>query len=101
MVHAVCACLGMYPLTYLQQFFVEGMLTTLAPLHDMLDEGPDTLREVSFQQAFGRDLREAHDWCGRRASVCVRLRCCMCVSCVRRGGVDRGPVRRDVLTYMW
>ena len=42
---------------------IEGMFATLAPLHDMLDRGPETLRETSFAQAFGRDLKEAHDWC--------------------------------------
>eukprot|EP00455_Lapot_gusevi_P043451 TRINITY_DN5289_c0_g1_i3.p1 TRINITY_DN5289_c0_g1~~TRINITY_DN5289_c0_g1_i3.p1 ORF type:complete len:1031 (-),score=314.04 TRINITY_DN5289_c0_g1_i3:149-2875(-) len=42
---------------------VEGMLATLAPLHDMMEKGPETLREVSFQQQFGRDLQEAHEWC--------------------------------------
>jgi hypothetical protein len=26
-------------------------------------QGPETLREVAFQQAFGRDLQEAHEWC--------------------------------------
>jgi FKBP12-rapamycin complex-associated protein len=42
---------------------IEGMFATLAPLHEMLDRGPETLRETSFAQAFGRDLKEAHDWC--------------------------------------
>ncbi|KAI9026899.1 armadillo-type protein [Hyaloraphidium curvatum] len=42
---------------------VEGMFATLEPLHQMLDRGPETLREVSFNQAFGRDLAEALDWC--------------------------------------
>jgi FKBP12-rapamycin complex-associated protein len=26
-------------------------------------KGPETLREVSFQQAYGRDLQEALEWC--------------------------------------
>lgn len=26
-------------------------------------QGPETLREVSFQQTFGRDLAEANEWC--------------------------------------
>jgi FKBP12-rapamycin complex-associated protein len=30
--------------------------------HDVL-KGPETLREVSFQQAYGRDLKEALEWC--------------------------------------
>ncbi|EYE96697.1 phosphatidylinositol 3-kinase tor2 [Aspergillus ruber CBS 135680] len=42
---------------------VEGMFATLAPLHDMLDQGAETLREVSFAQAFGRDLAEAKQYC--------------------------------------
>ncbi|EEH19714.1 hypothetical protein PABG_01973 [Paracoccidioides brasiliensis Pb03] len=42
---------------------VEGMFATLAPLHDMLDKGAETLREVSFAQAFGRDLAEAKHFC--------------------------------------
>ena len=42
---------------------IEGMLTILEPLHAMLEKGPETLREVSFNQAFGRDLAEARDWC--------------------------------------
>ena len=42
---------------------VEGMFATLAPLHDMLDRGAETLREVSFAQAFGRDLAEARHYC--------------------------------------
>eukprot|EP00026_Physarum_polycephalum_P000091 Phypoly_transcript_00091.p1 GENE.Phypoly_transcript_00091~~Phypoly_transcript_00091.p1 ORF type:complete len:2307 (+),score=451.47 Phypoly_transcript_00091:133-7053(+) len=42
---------------------VEAMLATLLPLHALLDKGPETLREVAFQQAFGRDLQEALDWC--------------------------------------
>ncbi len=42
---------------------VEGMLATLAPLHEMMEKGPETLKEVNFQQSFGRDLQEAHEWC--------------------------------------
>ncbi|PGH21404.1 hypothetical protein AJ80_03321 [Polytolypa hystricis UAMH7299] len=42
---------------------VEGMFDTLAPLHEMLDKGAETLREVSFAQAFGRDLAEAKHFC--------------------------------------
>ncbi|KKZ57818.1 FKBP12-rapamycin complex-associated protein [[Emmonsia] crescens] len=42
---------------------VEGMFATLAPLHEMLDKGAETLREVSFAQAFGRDLAEAKHFC--------------------------------------
>jgi FKBP12-rapamycin complex-associated protein len=65
---------------------VEGMFKKLQPLHEMLEKvltrcvqrhqhndltacghdvvkGPETLREVSFQQAYGRDLKEALEWC--------------------------------------
>src|SRR5262249_50891582 len=41
---------------------VDGMLATLQPLHDMMDAGPETMREVSFQQTFGRELQEAQEW---------------------------------------
>lgn len=30
-----------------------------------ITQGPETLREVAFQQAFGRDLEEALDWVKR------------------------------------
>jgi FKBP12-rapamycin complex-associated protein len=39
----------------------EGMLATLAPLHAMMDKGPQTMREVAFQQGFGRPLQEAQE----------------------------------------
>ncbi|KAH8808527.1 armadillo-type protein [Xylogone sp. PMI_703] len=42
---------------------IDGMFAVLAPLHDMLDQGPETLREISFAQTFGRDLQEAREWC--------------------------------------
>jgi FKBP12-rapamycin complex-associated protein len=42
---------------------VEGMFDTLAPLHQLLEKGPETQREASFQQAFGRELQEAFEWC--------------------------------------
>lgn len=41
---------------------VEGMIKTLEPLHELIDKGADTLREISFVQAFGRDLHEARQW---------------------------------------
>jgi FKBP12-rapamycin complex-associated protein len=40
----------------------EKMFTVLEPLHKMLDRGPETLREISFQNTFGRDLANAFDW---------------------------------------
>ncbi|KAI2465814.1 FAT-domain-containing protein [Annulohypoxylon bovei var. microspora] len=42
---------------------IEGMFTTLGPLHELLERGPETLREISFAQTFGRDLTEAREWC--------------------------------------
>jgi FKBP12-rapamycin complex-associated protein len=42
---------------------VEEMFATLAPLHEMIENGPETSQEESFQQQFGRDLQEAHEWC--------------------------------------
>jgi len=42
---------------------VDGMFAALAPLHELLDRGPETLREVSFAQAFGHDLSEARKYC--------------------------------------
>ncbi|KAG6916802.1 hypothetical protein DXG01_005325 [Tephrocybe rancida] len=38
----------------------DGMIATLAPLHDML-KSPTTAREVSFIQAYGKELQEARD----------------------------------------
>ncbi|KAI0880026.1 FAT-domain-containing protein [Annulohypoxylon maeteangense] len=42
---------------------IEGMFATLGPLHELLEQGPETLREISFAQTFGRDLTEAREWC--------------------------------------
>lgn len=42
---------------------VQGMFDTLEPLHAMMERGPQTLKEVSFNQAYARDLMEAQDWC--------------------------------------
>lgn len=42
---------------------IQGMLDTLAPLHAMLERGPQTLKETSFNQAYGRELGEALEWC--------------------------------------
>ncbi|PNF25178.1 Serine/threonine-protein kinase mTOR, partial [Cryptotermes secundus] len=44
---------------------VKGMFDTLEPLHAMLERGPQTLKETSFNQAYGRDLMEAQEWCHR------------------------------------
>ncbi|KAJ1549987.1 phosphatidylinositol kinase- protein kinase tor1, partial [Nowakowskiella sp. JEL0078] len=42
---------------------ITGMITTLEPLHQMMDRGPETLREISFNHAYGVHLQEALDWC--------------------------------------
>lgn len=42
---------------------VTGMFAILEPLHAMVARGAQSLKEMSFQQAFGRDLQQAHDWC--------------------------------------
>lgn len=48
---------------------VQGMFATLEPLHKMLERGPETLREISFNQAYGRDLQEALEWCTKYKST--------------------------------
>ncbi|DAZ92720.1 TPA: hypothetical protein N0F65_001777, partial [Lagenidium giganteum] len=50
---------------YFGEHDVDAMVAVLQPLHQMMENGPETLREVSFQQAFGRDLREAYEWLQR------------------------------------
>ncbi|XP_045500144.1 serine/threonine-protein kinase Tor-like [Colias croceus] len=40
-----------------------GMFRTLDKMHAMLDRPPETLKEVSFLQMYGRDLQEAQRWC--------------------------------------
>ena len=42
---------------------VDGMLATLEPLHQMLMRGPETMREASFQQAFGQEMERAYEHC--------------------------------------
>ncbi|KAH9066494.1 atypical/PIKK/FRAP protein kinase [Lactarius vividus] len=39
----------------------EGMIAALEPLHEELERGPQTARETSFIQAFGRELQEARE----------------------------------------
>ena len=49
---------------YFGESNVEGMLNTLLPLHEMMKkQGPTTLKEIAFVQAYGRELDEAHEWC--------------------------------------
>ncbi|XP_071805479.1 serine/threonine-protein kinase mTOR-like isoform X2 [Asterias amurensis] len=42
---------------------VKGMFGVLEPLHAMMERGPQTMKETSFNQAYGRDLMEAQEWC--------------------------------------
>ncbi|KAH3744281.1 protein kinase, atypical group [Pelomyxa schiedti] len=48
-------------------FYIEhnlgGMLAALAPLHQILERGPETQRERSFKSQYGHDLQEALEWC--------------------------------------
>lgn len=41
----------------------EAMFQILDELQDRLDRGPETLREMAFVQAYGRELQEAGGWC--------------------------------------
>lgn len=50
---------------YFADHNVEGMFEVLEPLHDMIERGPETLRETSFVQSFGHELRMARDFCRR------------------------------------
>lgn len=40
----------------------EKMFEVLEPLHEMLKKGPATMREASFNNAFGRELADAYEW---------------------------------------
>eukprot|EP00127_Corallochytrium_limacisporum_P000173 Clim_evm34s6 gene=Clim_evmTU34s6 len=42
---------------------VEGMFAIVEPLHQMMERGPETMREINFIQAYGKDLKEAFEWC--------------------------------------
>lgn len=48
---------------YFSERDTKGMFETLAPLHAMLERGPQTLKETSFNQAYGRELSDALEWC--------------------------------------
>lgn len=47
---------------YFGEHNIEKMFATLEPLHELLNNGPETLREISFQNHLGRDLMEAYKW---------------------------------------
>lgn len=40
----------------------EKMFETLEPLHQLLQKGPETMREQAFTNAFGRELADAFEW---------------------------------------
>jgi FKBP12-rapamycin complex-associated protein len=44
---------------------IPGMVNILKPLHDQLNQGPKTMNEVGFYQAFSADLAEAEFWMKR------------------------------------
>lgn len=48
---------------YFGEHNAQGMFDTLDPLHKMMERGPQTMKEMSFNQAYGRDLAEAQEWC--------------------------------------
>ncbi|KAM8716149.1 hypothetical protein ACLKA7_003090 [Drosophila subpalustris] len=52
---------------------IRGMFEILEPLHAMLDRGPQTLKETSFSQAYGRELTEAHEWTQRYKASAVLM----------------------------
>lgn len=47
---------------YYGEHNTDKMFEVLAPLHDMLRKGPETMREASFNNAFGRELADAYEW---------------------------------------
>jgi FKBP12-rapamycin complex-associated protein len=48
---------------YFGEHNIPAMFKVLDPLHLKLDKGPETLKEISFNHAYGRDLAEAAEWC--------------------------------------
>ncbi|VEU23256.1 DEKNAAC104384 [Brettanomyces naardenensis] len=47
---------------YFGEHNVEKMFSILEPLHKMLEKGPETIREASFVNSFGKDLADAQQW---------------------------------------
>lgn len=40
----------------------------------MLEKGPQTLKETSFNQAYGRELADANEWCNHyKVSLVIDL----------------------------
>ncbi|MBW0475655.1 hypothetical protein O181_015370 [Austropuccinia psidii MF-1] len=44
---------------------IDAMFATLEPLHDLLEKGPETIRESHFASTYGHDLMEARACCRR------------------------------------
>ncbi|KAG0343766.1 phosphatidylinositol kinase- protein kinase tor1 [Podila humilis] len=44
---------------------IDEILSQLEPLHQLVQKPPETHHEMSFNKAFGRDLKDAHDSCTR------------------------------------
>ena len=60
-----------------RQYFGDGniqaMLETLAPLHEVLANGPNTLREASFCNAYGHDLYDAWEFLKNYTKVMTEI----------------------------
>jgi FKBP12-rapamycin complex-associated protein len=54
---------------YFGEHNVKAMLSILEPLHHRMERGPETLKEISFNHAYGRDLAEAYEWCKKYQST--------------------------------
>lgn len=54
---------------YFGEHNIQGMFKVLDPLHQKLEKGPETLKEISFNHAYGRDLAEASEWCKKFQST--------------------------------
>ncbi|KAG0688350.1 phosphatidylinositol kinase- protein kinase tor1 [Pichia californica] len=47
---------------YFNDHDVDKMFSILDPLNELIHKGPHTIREISFTNAFGKDLSDAHGW---------------------------------------
>ncbi|CAI7993434.1 Serine/threonine-protein kinase tor, partial [Geodia barretti] len=54
---------------YFGEHNVKAMFSILEPLHHRMERGPETLKEISFNHAYGRDLAEAYEWCKKYQST--------------------------------
>ena len=51
---------------YFGQHDIHGMMNVIEPLYKTMKKGPETLREVSFHQAFWREINEAYQVLGKQ-----------------------------------